>query len=166
MRLLTGTHAKRWHGWRGTTGTGAVYQARFKSLPVQTNRHFYNVCRYVEQNAFRAGLVDRAQDWQWSSLAQRYNNFNRVSLEKWPILQPDDWLEFVNHLPAGDEVRRLRRAVAKGTPIGDAEWTAETASTLRLETSLRPRGRPPKWGAGASGAHLPENGKKDTRRLF
>src|SRR5688572_8149775 len=41
MRLLQGTHGKRWHACRDTPGTGAVYQGRFKACPVQSDRHFY-----------------------------------------------------------------------------------------------------------------------------
>ncbi|NQU23819.1 MAG: cation-translocating P-type ATPase, partial [Candidatus Nealsonbacteria bacterium] len=37
---------------------GHVYQGRFKSFPVQDDDHFCVVCRYVERNALRAGLVD------------------------------------------------------------------------------------------------------------
>jgi hypothetical protein len=44
-----------------------LYQGRFKSFPVQADDHLYAVLRYVERNALRAGLVQRAQDWRWSS---------------------------------------------------------------------------------------------------
>jgi putative transposase len=47
MRWLTVTHSQRWHARRGTTGTGAVYQGRFKSFPVQEDQHFLGVCGYV-----------------------------------------------------------------------------------------------------------------------
>lgn len=40
MHWLTLTHSKRWHVYRGTNGTGSVYQGRFKAFPVQTDRHF------------------------------------------------------------------------------------------------------------------------------
>src|SRR5690242_14590389 len=48
MRLGTLTHSMRWHRHRGNRGSGAVYQGRYRSFPVQTNRYFYNLCRYVE----------------------------------------------------------------------------------------------------------------------
>jgi putative transposase len=65
---LTLTHTQRWHAHQGTTGSGHVYQGRFKSFPVQDDEHFYTVCRYVERNALRAGLVKSADEWRWSSL--------------------------------------------------------------------------------------------------
>ena len=48
-----------------------VYQGRFKSFPVESDEHFYAVVRYVERNALRAGLVERAEDWPWGSLHHR-----------------------------------------------------------------------------------------------
>jgi len=65
---LTLTHTQRWHAHRHTPGTGHVYQGRFKSFPVQDDDHFFAVCRYVERNALRANLVERAEAWRWNSL--------------------------------------------------------------------------------------------------
>ena len=53
---LTLTHTQRWHACRQSTGSGHVYQGRFKSFPIQEDDHFYAVARYVERNAVRAGL--------------------------------------------------------------------------------------------------------------
>ena len=68
MRWITVTHTQRWHAHRQTSGSGPVYQGRFKSFPVQADEHFLTVARYVERNALRAKLVKRAEQWQWSSL--------------------------------------------------------------------------------------------------
>jgi putative transposase len=40
----------------------------FKSFPVQEDGHLLTVCRYVERNALRADLVERAERWAWGSL--------------------------------------------------------------------------------------------------
>ena len=56
---LTLTHTQRWHAHRHSTGSGHLYQGRFKSFPVQDDAHFFTVCRYVERNALRANLVER-----------------------------------------------------------------------------------------------------------
>jgi putative transposase len=64
MRWITVTHTQRWHAHRHTAGTGPVYQGRFKSFPVQTDEHFLTVARYVERNALRANLVQRAEEWR------------------------------------------------------------------------------------------------------
>src|SRR5208283_5511707 len=70
LRWLTVTHTQRWHAQRQTSGTGHLYQGRFKSFPVESDEHLYTVLRYVERNPVRANLVERAEDWRWSSLGR------------------------------------------------------------------------------------------------
>lgn len=70
LRWVTLTHTQRYHAHYGSSGQGHVYQGRFKSFPIQDDDHFFVVARYVERNAVRAGLVERAEDWQWGSLAR------------------------------------------------------------------------------------------------
>jgi len=96
MRWLLATHSKRWHARHQTNGTGPVYQGPYGSKPITSPRHFLTVCRYVETNALARGLVTRAEEWPWSSLSQRCRNLNTVTLEPWPILQPENWLFLVN----------------------------------------------------------------------
>ncbi|MBM4094027.1 MAG: hypothetical protein FJ276_32160 [Planctomycetes bacterium] len=62
MHQLMTTHVRRWQKAHHREGEGHVYQGRFKSFPVESDEHLYTVCRYVERNAVRAGLVERAED--------------------------------------------------------------------------------------------------------
>ena len=58
----------RYHAHYHTSGTGHVYQGRFKSFPIQDDAHFLTVCRYVARNAMQAERTARAEDWRWGSL--------------------------------------------------------------------------------------------------
>src|SRR5688572_18072309 len=58
MARLTHRHAIGWREARGSLGVGHVYQGRFKSIPVQSDSHLLTLCRYVERNPLRAGLVE------------------------------------------------------------------------------------------------------------
>src|SRR5262249_19586816 len=92
LRWLTVTHTQRWHAAHRTSGTGPLYQGRFKSFPVQDDEHLLTVCRYVERNALRAKLCSRAQDWRWGSLWQRRQRVPSVSLaEEWPVPRQRQW---------------------------------------------------------------------------
>ena len=62
------THTQRYHARYHTAGEGPVYQGRLKSFPVQDDEHFLRVARYVERNAYSAGLCERPEAWQWGSL--------------------------------------------------------------------------------------------------
>ncbi len=68
MGWAGGTHGMRDHAHYGTSGMGHVSQQRYRSFSIRDDKHFLVVCRYVERNALRAGLVERAEQWRWGSL--------------------------------------------------------------------------------------------------
>src|SRR5260370_28825688 len=67
--LVTVTHSVRWHKHYHSTGSGHVYQNRFKAFAVADDEDLLTVLRYIERNPVRAGLVEPAQEWPWSSVA-------------------------------------------------------------------------------------------------
>ena len=77
MRLVSVTHATRYHHSHGTAGTGHLYQGRFKSFPVQGGGALLNVLRYIEANPVRAKMVENASDYPWSSYCYHINQKNR-----------------------------------------------------------------------------------------
>ena len=72
------THVRWYHAKYATTGR--IWQGRFKALVVQQDHHLLTVMRYVERNALRARLVERAEDWEWGSLAWRRPSYHPVAL--------------------------------------------------------------------------------------
>ena len=146
MHRLTVTHVRRWHEHRHSTGHGHVYQGTYRSFPVQHDAHFLKVARYVERNALRANLCERAEDWRWSSLwrQERGTAEEREFLSEWPVRRPPDWLARVNRPQSAAEEQALRLSVTRGRPFGDPDWQTKMAAKLGLEKTFRPRGRPRK----------------------
>lgn len=146
FRWLANTHAMRWRVSRRTVGWGHLYQGRFKAFPIQTDRHFLTVCRYVERNALTAGAVGRAEEWRWGSLWVRRQGPAelRGMLSEWPIACPPNWLKLVNTPLGPKELARVRLSAARGQPYGDPAWVQETAAELDLGHTLRREGRPAK----------------------
>jgi putative transposase len=146
MRLVTLIHTQRWHARRTTAGTGHLYQGRFKSFAVQQDAHLLTLCRYVERNALRAGLVQQAEQWRWCSLWHHCQGRRSQALriEAWPVPRPSDWLAQVNHPATAAELAAIRECSQRGAPYGQPEWKTSTALQLRLDSTLRPRGRPSK----------------------
>jgi putative transposase len=144
---VTLTHTQRWHAHHHTTGTGHLYQGRFKSFPVQTDEHLLTVCRYVERNPVRAGLVLQAEHWRWGSLWQRERRQAAAPglLSPWPVDQPEAWVQWVNEPLPHEALQALRRCVNRGQPFGHIAWQEQTAAQLGLASTFRPRGRPRKW---------------------
>jgi len=147
MRQLTLTHAQRWKHAHNAVGDGHLYQGRFKSFPVQDDPHLLTVLRYVERNPLRAGAVERAQDWRWSSLHVRRTPRHDLAplLSDWPIDRPANWTQLVNQPQTQAEEDAIQLHIARNRPFGDAAWVAKKARQLRLENTLRPRGRQPGW---------------------
>jgi REP element-mobilizing transposase RayT len=65
MRHVNGTYAQTYNRRHATTGH--LFQGRFNAILVQHDAYFLAVCRYVDLNPVRAGLVGRPGDWPWSS---------------------------------------------------------------------------------------------------
>ena len=142
LHWVTGTHAIRWNLAHGTRGTGAVYQGRFTAVPVQTETSLYRVCRYVERNALRKGLVEKAELWRWGSLFAMCENCHPIPLTRWPILRPTNWIEIVNQPENQAELDDLRKLLRRNQPIGDPAWQKAVAPFIGL--SMRAPGRPKK----------------------
>jgi putative transposase len=155
MRWLTVTHTQRWHANHQTSGTGHLYQGRFKSFPIEVDHYFLAACRYVEGNALRGGLIPsvpgslpRAEDWGWSSLWRRvHGDGGRGSaiappLTAWPVEEPMDWLALVNRPQSREEEEALRLSIVKGRPFGSEEYQAWTSEILGLSGTFREPGRP------------------------
>ena len=143
---LSLTHTQRWHAHRHSVGSGHVYQGRFKSFLVESDEHLWTVCRYVERNALRAELCERAEDWRWSSVWRRESGDAecRDVLSPWPIAMPKDWLRRVNRAERQRELDRLRQCGSRGQPFGSEEWIDRMTERFGLGSVFRPRGRPRK----------------------
>jgi putative transposase len=144
-------HTLRYH--RVHQSSGHVWAGRFKSPVVQDDDHVLTVLRYIEANPIRAGLVDRAGDYSWSSFGGhglKRSDDLLDPVEGLERLDPDPakrrrlWSRFVHRPPDEAELAALRRSVATGLPFGDASWVEALGRDLGLDLTIRPRGRPRK----------------------
>jgi len=158
MQWLMTSHVRRHHRRYGTSGH--VWQGRFKSFVIQRRRPsaaersagvleggdpVLRVIRYVERNPLRAGLVESAQQWRWSSL--RWSRKAAEAPTWWPaglVERPADWLRTVNRPDTEEELAALRACIARGRPFGSPQWVKRVVAELGLESTVRPRGRPRK----------------------
>ena len=115
MQWVTGCYSCYFRARTKTVGHGHVFQRRFWSAPIHDDRHFLMVLRYVEANALRANLVQRAEDWEWSSLADRLKG--KFRSDRWQLLPPD-WCRLVNLIQRADVLERLRKEITpkRGRP--------------------------------------------------
>ena len=128
---------------------------------LREDEHFLRVCRYVERNPLRAGLVKRAQNWPWGSLYKRDPHCTHEPgaaelLDEWPVPHPRNWLARVQEAQSPAELESLRNCLKRERPYGDEAWVKKIATKVGSEQSLRPRGRP-----RSSKQRLSDTGAKD-----
>ncbi|MDD1622053.1 MAG: transposase [Methylococcaceae bacterium] len=65
MRQLNGVYTQRFDRRHGRVGH--IFQGRYKAILVDKDSHLLELSRYVVLNPVRAGMINDAADWQWSS---------------------------------------------------------------------------------------------------
>jgi hypothetical protein len=95
-------------------------------------------------NAVRAKLVERAEEWRWSSAYRAVRQDVKLTdfLSPWPLERPQNWIELVNEPDKTSELDELRLSTQRGRPFGSEDWMIDVAKQLGLEATLHPRGRP------------------------
>lgn len=125
-------------GW-----SGHLWSCRFFSTPMD-DAHLWAAVRYVECNPVRAGLVERAEDYAWSSARAHIMRFVD------PLLAPNrpfpgyvrNWREFLAAEADGAFEARIREHTSAGLPTGDAEFVARLEQDSGRKLTPTPRGRP------------------------
>lgn len=144
MQWLMTSHVRRYHSHYRTNGH--VWQGRFKSFIVEHDRQLLTVVRYIEGNPLRKGLVESANEWFWSSHGERVNGTSSNLVDELPLPLPEQWTEYVNTPLTDGELERMQQCVNRGAPFGSLEWRSRLCAQLGLESTIRPKGRPKKWG--------------------
>ena len=66
MKLLNGKYGRYYRKLAG--GKGYVFQGRFKSTLIEDDSYLIQSILYLLNNPVRAGLVEKAEDYKWSSM--------------------------------------------------------------------------------------------------
>lgn len=145
---ITNTHTRRWHTTKGTIGEGHLYQGRYKSFLCEESNHFLTIVRYVERNAKKANLTDKAEQWRWGSAWRREYGAEKQKklIASWPVTCPNDYLQWLNEPQTQDEEDAIERSITKSIPYGREEWADGMIKKYGLEQTLRSVGRPKKNG--------------------
>ena len=138
MRFARWTNRRQ--GW-----SGHLWANRFFSTPLDEH-HLWQAVRYVELNPVRAGIVERAEDYPWSSArAHCFGTDDALLADSRPFPGPiAHWSSWLAQGLDPEAIAELRQNTATGRPTGSPEFTSRLEQQLgRL---LRPakRGRKPK----------------------
>jgi putative transposase len=123
--------------------TGHLWQGRFGSV-VMDEEHLAHAVRYVSLNPVRAGLVERAQDWPWSSAACHLSGRSSELVKVAPVLERyGDFATFLDQEEGLSEAFRvLRQSETTGRPLGSGSWVEKLE--VLTGRQLKPQKRGPK----------------------
>jgi putative transposase len=126
------------HRW-----TGHLWQGRFGAV-VMDETHLGHAMRYVSLNPVRARLVERPQDWRWSSVRAHLAGRDDELVKVAPALERyGDFAAFLGDESGEAEAwRALRRSETSGRPLGSDAWVAGLEA--RTGRVLAPQKRGPK----------------------
>jgi REP element-mobilizing transposase RayT len=157
MRHINGVYTQAFN--RRHMQVGHLFQGRFKALLVDKDAYFLEVCRYVDLNPVRAGIVARPGDWPWSS--------HRAHVGQAPT---PDWLDstalhgqlspkpelgarsYARFVAAGRGVRLWDEALSGQIYVGDAQFVRRMQTRVGTshdreipKAQRQPAARPLSW---------------------
>ena len=98
----------------------------------------------MERNAQRSGLVEKAEDWPWSSVYARLYGDEKQLLSLWPVAEPKDYVPWLNHPQPREEIENIRCAIKRSRPYGSEAWVSKAVAQFGLENTIRNPWRPEK----------------------
>ena len=124
--------------------SGRLWQERFFSCPMD-EFHLWTAIHYVERNPMRAGIVNRAEDYPWSSASAH------CGMRHDPLLSPvpeshrlfvANWSDWLANAEDESMLRNIRSHTRTGKPIGDDRFISDLESRLGRRLNAK-RGRHP-----------------------
>jgi putative transposase len=125
--------------------TGHLWQNRNYSYPVEEVA-VGRVMAYVENNPVRAGMVERAEDFEWSSAGAHLGRIRAAAMldmewwqTRWTV---EDWRGvLLGRAGLEQELRAIRQATYTGRPLGSKQFVARLEEQLGRTLEARPGGR-------------------------
>jgi putative transposase len=128
---------------------GHLWQGRYGAVAMDET-HLAAAARYVALNPVRARLVEKAEEWPWSSARAHICGMDDTLATVAPLLERyGDFASFLGSAEDQHATRALRMAETTGRPVGSAGWVEEIER--KSGRSLSPKKRGPKAKENAAG---------------
>ncbi|SEN37512.1 REP element-mobilizing transposase RayT [Mesobacillus persicus] len=131
--------------------TGHLFQDRYRSRAVEDVGYLLRVIRYIHQNPVKAGLINRVDDWKWSSCQDYYDFKNGLRklvdrdfvyelFSDQPTVAKEKFKEFNELAPSNQDDSFLDEGVKKR--LTDDEARIEIKNVLGLVEIAQVKGLP------------------------
>lgn len=132
--------------------TGTLWEGRFKSCLVDSDRYLMTVYRYIELNPVRAAMVERPEDYCWSSVHANLGSARDPLVTPHPVftafgddvMNPHAYRHWLAEGMSDADLDAVRIHLQQERALGSAGFQEMVERTLKRPVSMRPRGRPPR----------------------
>ncbi|WP_460733207.1 transposase [Lysobacter tyrosinilyticus] len=130
---------------------GTLWQSRFKSCLVDSDRYLMTVIRYIELNPIRAAMVAAPEDYRRSSVHTHLGTARDPLITLHPAYLALGSRPTERHTAYGlwlragisdEEVASIRRHLAQERALGDERFEHMVEKALNRHVAVRARGRP------------------------
>ncbi len=129
--------------------TGTLWEGRYKSTIIQSEKYFLTVMRYIELNPVRAEMVELVSEYPWSSfqsnalgkkikLLSAHSTYFKLGLKKAERL--DAYLALFEQQLAEHSLLEIREATNKSWVLGDTKFKEKIAKQSGRASSPKLRG--------------------------
>lgn len=137
-------HVNFRENWRGY-----LWQGRFLSYPMDEH-HLFAAVRYVERNPIRAGIVQRAEDYPWSSARAHIYSLNDPVLTHNGELNRmiGNWTKFLASHECKEDMKAVKQCIKTGRPLGDEQFVKKLEQLTGRRLAKQKPGRKPRSESG------------------
>lgn len=138
--------------------TGTLWEGRYRSTVIDTERYLLACMAYIDLNPVRAGLVALARDYSWSShahyIGQRQDRLVTPHALWWtlgntPFAREAAYADMVHAGLSVAQQTALTDATLRGWALGSDVFVAQLQAHTERRTGPQRPGRPPKPSTAA-----------------
>jgi putative transposase len=151
MQALGRRYVRHFNQRHGRTGT--LWEGRYRSTVIQSERHLLACMVYLDLNPVRAGIVSDPSEHPWSShhhhIGTRVDKLITPHALYWqlgntPFAREVAYTDMVRAGLSVNQVGALTRATLSGWVLGDDAFKSSLQAQTPRRVSPSPIGRPPK----------------------
>jgi putative transposase len=151
MQAIGRRYVRHFNDRHGRSGT--LWEGRYKSTLIQTDRYLLACMVYIDLNPVRAGMVAEARDYPWSSHAHyaglRHDRLLTPHPLYWelgntPFAREAAYAELVRAGVSAADQATLTEATLRGWAAGDPEFVDKLQGETPRRVAMSKAGRPPR----------------------
>jgi len=134
-------------------GSGSLWEGRYRATVVDGANYLLDVSRYIELNPVRSGLVDKPQDYPWSSYAHnalgQTDEMISAAREYQQLGDSDSarnkaYRQLFRQKLDPRQVEEITESALKGWVLGDSRFARKIEKLSGRRATPLPKGRPRK----------------------